>query len=540
MARLRTLAVERDVVDREFGALCAPMDESLVTEVAVDESGEASAAFVGVAGPFTSWSRRVLDLGPVGDPTQGIRRSREEISYSLGLGPWSPGFARLIGRRLKRRALHTSTPVPWWSPPARLDAVPATVIAAAAVLAVLGGFLSALLPITLTFVSGDLGGRVSDQSVVLAVVRVGAVLTLGFMVLADRWGRRQVIRLALVASAMAACLGGLSTSLVQVTISQTIVRAGAAAGVLLLPVLAAEWVPPRARAWCVGVITMAGALGAGMVVWLVPLADVSDSAWRWIWFGAALTIPATLATVARLPESERFVSAEAHRDQLAHPPDPGPRAGSPAQEAEPEAGGHIRARRLALVGAIAFSLNAFVAPVSQLQNAYIRTERGFSATLLTIFIIGTNTWGGIGVVVGGRLADRIGRKRVAVVGLLGIASGNAVMYSVSGWPMWVASVVGSVLGALTIPALGVLGPELFPTGRRGTANGWLNGAGVIGGAAGLLVIGQLIGRWGYGWSFTALTVGPLVVIGLLRWIPETAGLELEEINDADFDDEAHA
>ena len=538
MARLRTLAVERDVVDREFGALCAPMDESLVTEVAVDESGEASAAFVGVAGPFTSWSRRVLDLGPVGDPTQGIRRSREEISYSLGLGPWSPGFARLISRRLKRRALHTSTPVPWWSPPARLDAVPATVIAAAAVLAVLGGFLSALLPITLTFVSGDLGGRVSDQSVVLAVVRVGAVLTLGFMVLADRWGRRQVIRLALVASAMAACLGGLSTSLVQVTISQTIVRAGAAAGVLLLPVLAAEWVPPRARAWCVGVITMAGALGAGMVVWLVPLADVSDSAWRWIWFGAALTIPATLATVARLPESQRFMSADAHRDALAHPPDPAARPKS--LEPEPEAGGHMRTRRLALVGAIAFSLNAFVAPVAQLQNEYIRTERGFSATLLTIFIIGTNTWGGIGVVVGGRLADRIGRKRVAVVGLLGIAIGNAVMYSVSGWPMWVASVAGSVLGALTIPALGVLGPELFPTERRGTANGWLNGAGVIGGAAGLLVIGQLIGRWGYGWSFTALTVGPLVVIGLLRWIPETAGLELEEINDVDFDDEAHA
>ena len=31
--------------------------------------------------------------------------------------------------------------------------------------------------------------------------------------------------------------------------------------------------------------------------------------------------------------------------------------------------------------------------------------------------------------------------------------------------------VGSIVGGATIPSLGVLNPELFPTSRRGLANG---------------------------------------------------------------------
>jgi len=82
----------------------------------------------------------------------------------------------------------------------------------------------------------------------------------------------------------------------------------------------------------------------------------------------------------------------------------------------------------------------------------------------------------------------------------------------------------------------VLGPELFPTRRRATANGWLAVGGVAGGAAGLALAGWLIDQWGYGPAFTWLTLAPAGVAAAMFWLPETARHELEELNADDFDD----
>jgi MFS family permease len=107
------------------------------------------------------------------------------------------------------------------------------------------------------------------------------------------------------------------------------------------------------------------------------------------------------------------------------------------------------------------------------------------------------------------------------------------MFAVAGWPMWLGSTIGSAVGGATIPSLGVLNPELFPTSRRGLANGLLNLAAVIGSVGGLLLVGQLVGVWGYGTTIAAVGIGPLVVILLLRWIPEGARRELEDLNPVD-------
>ena len=53
--------------------------------------------------------------------------------------------------------------------------------------------------------------------------------------------------------------------------------------------------------------------------------------------------------------------------------------------------------------------------------------------------------------------------------------------------MWGLSVAAAVLGAMTVPALGVYGPELFPTSLRGRANSSITITAVIGIATGLLL-----------------------------------------------------
>ena len=101
--------------------------------------------------------------------------------------------------------------------------------------------------------------------------------------------------------------------------------------------------------------------------------------------------------------------------------------------------------------------------------------------------------------------------------------------------MWGWSLIGSVIGGATLPALGVYGPELFPTGVRARANGALVVAGVLGSGFGLLVAGPLSdGLGGLGHALAVLAIGPaiLVVLVLVRY-PETARLELEDLNPED-------
>lgn len=480
-------------------ALLEPRDDALVAE---RRSGPTT--FELIDGPFHRWTRTV-EVTPLGD---GAARVDQRVEFSTAAPLWGIVVGPAIARLVRRHAV-SSHITPWWLPPDRLSARAADVVARCCTLAVLGGFVGGLVGQTITFIGTDLGFGVDAQARALAIMRLGALLTMGGLVLADRRGRRPLILWTTVGAAVASSLGALAPTLAWVTASQLACRGLIAIGILLLPILAAEEVPAGSRALIVGIITMSGGLGVGMVLWVLPFADVSTSAWRWIWALSVLVVPATVAVCRGLPESRRFVE----------------RAATPAGPRT-----RIWNSRLVVFGLVVALLYLFATPVQQLQNEFLRHGRGFSATRITLFVLGTNTSGGLGIIGGGWIADRRSRHSVAVVALLGLAVGNAAMFASRGWPMWVASAVGSTLGAATIPSLGVMYPELFDTPGRGTASGIINITAVIGGVVGLAVAGRLIDQRGYGPAFWILAIAPVVAAGMLRWLPETARLELEEIS----------
>jgi MFS family permease len=192
-------------------------------------------------------------------------------------------------------------------------------------------------------------------------------------------------------------------------------------------------------------------------------------------------------------------------------------------------------RRLWLLGVSALLFSLFLAPASQYQNVFLRRERGFSAARISLFAIATNVWGGIGIVVGGRMADVRGRRIVAAVGITGGVGCTVLMFLSTGWSIWAWSVAGAIVGALTVPALGVYGPELFPTSLRGRANGIISGLGRVGSIAGLLVIAALVSEdRPLAPIMGLLAIGPaLLAVLVLVAYPETAHRELEELNPED-------
>ena len=256
---------------------------------------------------------------------------------------------------------------------------------------------------------------------------------------------------------------------------------------------------------------MTGALGAGMCVWILPLADTGTRGWRWIYAGSLVGLALVAVVARRLPESRRFER----------------------QHTDPPLATHRR--RLWLLASAGFFVALFAAPAFQFQNDFLRQDRGFSAARITAFTLLTATPAGIGIIAGGRLADVHGRRIVGAIGLAGGTIATVVMFAVSGWPMWFWSLLGGVVGGLTVPALGVYRPELFPTGLRGKAAGVLEVIGVCGSAVGLIFVGRLADRWG---SFA----GPIAIVALaalgvavlvLVAFPETAHRSLEDLNPED-------
>ena len=101
--------------------------------------------------------------------------------------------------------------------------------------------------------------------------------------------------------------------------------------------------------------------------------------------------------------------------------------------------------------------------------------------------------------------------------------------------MWLLAIAGGLLAGAAYPAFTVYRTELFPTGNRGRANGFITALSLAGSSVGLLLVGALVHRgWSYGQSMLVVGFGQLLAatIAFVAY-PETAHLELEQINPQD-------
>ena len=455
-------------------------------------------------------------------PVSGYRRSievverrsdsvtvRQEVQFRVAVPYWGWIFHVPMSRELGK--IGRAHRRPWWAPPDTFDERSALVLGCLATLSLITGLTGVLLSQTLTFAADQFGAGTRAQGFATAAARMDVVIALALVAAADRKGRRRIVVLAALLACGMTVAGALSPNIFAFAGTQLVARGSATALALALGIMAAEEVPAGSRAYAISILSVTAALGAGLPVSLLFVADLSPGGWRFLFALAALGIPVAISVARRLPESRRF--------------------DRPHVEAPMEGHG----RRFWLLAVSGLLLAVFLAPASQFTNEFLREERNFSAGAISLFTILTNMPGGIGIVVGGYLADVRGRRIVGAVGLIGGVGATVAMFFSTGWPLWAWSVVGSVVGSMTVPALGVYGPELFPTSLRGKANGVIGGLGRIGSVVGLVSIGFLATTFGgLAPALLVLSSGPAVVaILVLVAYPETARLELEDLNPED-------
>jgi MFS family permease len=500
-----------------------------------------SREFTLAGGPFHEWERRV-EVGLPSPDQPGVVPVTETVRYRLAVPVWGALFAYALRRRLRHGPRPAGGP-PWWAPPEVIDARAATVLSLLCVLGAFGGYLGTLVTQTITYAARQFDASTTDQGTLLASVRIGVLLSLVVVAVADRRGRRVVLLAAVVGSAVVTAMGALAPGMVWLGTTQTFARALTTVVALLIGIIAIEEMPSGARAFAISVLAMTAALGAGACVANLLYADVAEGAWRVAYLLPLLVVVPILRLGRGIPETRRF-ERHRHGEPTARPPADPPPAPTLVGEAGVDGSNSPAGRRrvhgvdwgrFVLLSASGFLWSLFLAPAAQFLNEYLRAERGFSGVEITVFLLATNTPGGLGIIVGGRLADRRGRRLLGIVGIIGGVGFTVVSYLTWGWPLWASSVMAALIGSVAIPALGVYGPELFPTGQRGAANGGLQVISVAGSSLGLLAAGWLADRFdALGPAMALLAVGPALLVLLVAiWYPETAHRELEDLNPVD-------
>lgn len=383
-------------------------------------------------------------------------------------------------------------------------------------------FTNTVFTQTVAYASDEFGVSAQGQGFGAAIVRWGVIISLPCAALADRIGRRRMIIFTIWIAPLITSLGALSPNFAFLVATQAIGRPLGLALSIFIVVFATEEMSQDNRAMALSVLAIAAGVGAGTAVSAIPLAGISISSWRYIYLiGLAWMIVAAIIT-KYLPETQRFESLHE-------------RAIDPTLHDDAAVHAHIDPRRLALQMTVAVLVNVFIAAVSVFQIRYLKDVRGYSAGGVTLFTLVTTTPASLGLLLGGRIADQSGRKKLAVVMIPLGAALLAISFGTRGITMWISALVGAFALALAYPAMAVFRSELFPTAHRNIASALITAAALIGGSTGLIICGTLISRGvSYGTVIAFLAIGPaLVAVLVFVLYPETAHRQLEELNPSD-------
>ena len=419
----------------------------------------------------------------------------------------------LVGRRWHQPHHHGVPHAnPWWAPPDRLTERQIRVLGLLAAASMSSAFINTLFTQTVKFAADDFGvdnSGVSDRHARSCAPE--SCSTLPAAVLADRIGRKRVVTFVAWAAPIVTALGALAPTFPALVATQAVGRPLGLALDFLVAVVAAEEMPRNSRAYAVSVLAMASGLGAGH-----RRHRAAPRRHR------GVVVAVHLRRHARLARRRRRHRQTAARDDAFLAP-------AHDRATASSAGASRRSRSWPIAA------NFFVAPASVFQNSYLEDARGFSADQIALFTLSTATPAGIGLIIGGRVADVRGRRRLLAVALPLATTLIVASFAVDGAPMWLSAFGGGFIGGMAYPALAVYRAELFPTGNRGRAAGLLTAAALLGGIGGLQLAGRLLDAdWPYGRVMALLAFAQVVVvIVVLMSFPETAHRELEELNPED-------
>jgi len=425
----------------------------------------------------------------------------------------------------------------------------------------------------------------SEWGFVNSVIRLGVWASFLFLLMADRFGRRNLMMVTVVGFGVFSGLTAFVTDKYQFMLCQFLARLFLTAEYSLAVIMAGEEFPARHRGRAIAILTSLATVGVMLMAkgvqpyillddgqetnWLYDLgmglvATVQEffglhqdgEQWRALYVLAVFPLAFIVVLRLAMRETRRFEAVQADRKndadsgrQIEFDEGSGRHAGS--QQGAPATArfGGLRAamqqaaipwsreyrRRTAIVTLLWNSVHIVTGPSVVYYVIFACENLGLTPHTVGDIVFYGYFGGTAGHFVAAWLIDRIGRKKTCAGFYVLAAISIAMLYQHStlfGQYFWMVSTVFSFGAANT--ATHVYASELFPTEIRATGYAWTtNLTGRITEVVTPTAIGLLILVVGISWSMTVVAVGPILgAILVMKYAPETMGLTLEEIQES--------
>jgi sugar porter (SP) family MFS transporter len=426
-----------------------------------------------------------------------------------------------------------------------------------AVVVALGGFLfgydTGVISGALSFITADFHLSAFSSGLVVSAILIGAMAgALGSGRLADRFGRRVVIIAAAAIFTLGAILAALAPSAPALIAARVVLGLGVGTASALVPVFIAEVAPPAARGRLVAVNQLLITIG---IVAAYAIGYVFTSSHDWRAMFALAVIPSVGLGIGMLflPESPRWLIAQGREDEarrvLARVRPAGAADAEIAEIRRVRPEGAVKLRELArrwvipaLVAGVGLQILGQATGVNTViyYAPTIFNHAGLGSSAAILATVGVGIVNMVMTVVGMNLVDRIGRRRLLMIGV-GIQAlalvALSIAFSIGGLSASTGVVAFVCVGIYIAAAAAcldvvvfIIPSEIYPLGVRGTAmsvtlfaNWGMNF--VV--SLTFLTLLQALGTAGSFWLYAALCA--VLVVFTARFIPETRGRSLEDI-----------
>ena len=367
-----------------------------------------------------------------------------------------------------------------------------------------------LLALASPVIADGLGVSVATFGIGVAIIRLGALGGVVTLRLADRWGRRPMLLLSVLAFTVLTGATALAAGLVVFVVLQVLARVFLTTEETLASVVLTEELRPEHRGAGIGMLGIISTAGFGLVALLLLAVDSTPLGWRLFYVVALVPLAVVIYLRRNLAETRAYAVAAA-ADRVRQPWWP---------QLDPVGARHLRRLLLVLAAVGMLATTSFFFAAELAQDGY-----GWKG-LFTIVVFAAAPTTLLGYVVGGRLSDHFGRKPILTASVLGFSLGALLVFSgeqllyVPGFFLLAAS------DAAVQAVRSAFAGELFPTEVRGTLGAVAGAVIVVAGSVGLLLTGVLAAVIDP--SVTVLILALLAALSVLalRALPETAGTDV--------------
>lgn len=354
-----------------------------------------------------------------------------------------------------------------------------------------------------------------------SLTRLGALPAFAVLIVADRVGRRAVLLWTIAGYTLATAATAISPNHVWFVVCQFLASGFLTAELLLAVIVVVEEFRPSNRGWGIGVLGALALAGRGLAIGLFAFVEDIPFGWRALY--AVGIAPLLILSVLRrrLPETRRF-------DDLS--------------QALPLEGFWIRSfdpvkqlvraypMRFTAVASMGFLWSLSNSPVDFFLPKYAQEVLGWEPAQFAQIVLVGGLLGFTGLLFGGWVSDRYGRKPMLVLFLVLEPALAITLYTWIGSALFVIYVAWMFSSVSNDTIVRTYSNELFPTSHRSTAAGARAVVAALGAVLGLAWEGLLFAVFGEHWtSVRCIAAAGLLMPLIALLLPETSGRTLEEI-----------